>query len=265
LGQEVIVEPKPGAGGNIASGMVAKAPADGYTLILLTGGHAVSAAMYKKLPFDPLNDFSWLSVLTKFPFVISVSKDSRFHSIADVVAEAKKAPGTISYSSVGVGTTQHLSGELLQSMAGIQLNHIPYKGGARPLQDVLGGRVDLMFDSVTVTRAQVEGGKLRALGVTSLKSVPLLPGVPPVAEAVPGYEVTSWAGIAAPKGLPQPLADRLRAAIHQVLADPGVVRKLEATGGVISPSASSAEVKAFVGAQIGTWKKVVANAKIPQH
>lgn len=264
LGQPVNVEPRPGAGGNLASGQVARAPADGHTLILLTGGHAVSAAMYKQLAFEPLEGFDWLSVVTTFPFVLATSAESRFKTVADVLAAARAAPGAISYSSVGIGSTQHLSGELFQSLAGVQLNHIPYKGGAAPLQDVLGGRVDLMFDSVTVTRAQVEAGKLRGLGVTGTTRAPQLPGVPPIADSVAGFEVTSWTGIAAPRGLPPAVAQQLHAAIVKVLAQPEVVRSLEATGGVVSPSASGAAMKAYVGGQIGKWTEVVKKAAIPQ-
>ena len=264
LGQPVVVEAKLGAGGNLASGAVAKAPADGYTLILLTGGHAVSSAVYKKLPFDPVEDFEWLSVVTQFPFVISVSASSRFNNLRDVIAAAKAAPDTVSYSSVGIGSTQHLSGELFQAMSGTKLIHVPYKGGAGPLQDVLGGRVDMMFDSVTVTRSQVEAGRLRALGVTSTQPVPLLPGIVTVSSTVPGYEVTSWTGIAAPKGLPPAVAQRLHAAVVAALADPDVRRKLESTGGLVTPSASGAEMKSYVTNQVNQWKKVVTDSAIPQ-
>lgn len=264
LKQQVLVEPKTGAGGNVASGLVAKAPADGYTLILLTGGHAVSAAMYKQLAFDPVESFDWLSLVTKFPFVLAVSPESPYRNVAGLVAAAKAKPGELSFSSVGIGSTQHLAGELFQSMAGIQLNHIPYRGGSAPLQDVLGGRVDMMFDSVTVTRAHIEAGKLRGLGVTSTLSAPQLPNVPPIQGTVPGFELTSWTGIAAPKGLPPELARQLRAAILKTLRDPEVARQLEATGGQVSPSRSGEEMKGFVAGQISKWKKVVQDAKVPQ-
>jgi tripartite-type tricarboxylate transporter receptor subunit TctC len=264
LGQQVIVEAKTGAGGNLASAQVAKAPADGYTLILLTGGHAVSAAMYKKLSFDPVESFDWISLVSRFPFVLATRADSPIKSMADLLSAAKSRPGEVSYSSVGIGSTQHLSGELFQSMAGVELNHIPYKGGSAPLQDVLGGRVDLMFDSVTVTRAQVDAGKLRALGVTSSDRAPLMPSVAPIKDSVAGFEVTSWTGIAAPKGLPEAVATRLHAAITTVLKDPAVIAQLEATGGVSSPSASAAEMRAYVSNQVQKWKKVVRDAAIPQ-
>ena len=264
LGQSVVVEAKTGAGGNVASAAVARTRADGYTLILLTGGHAVSAAMYKTLAFDPIEDFDWISMITRFPFVLATAQDSPYKSIADVVRAAKAAPGTVSFSSVGIGSTQHLSGELMQAMAGVQLNHIPYRGGAAPLHDVLARRVDLMFDSVTVTKAQVEGGKLRALGVTSQERSPFMPGVAPVRESIPGFEVTSWTALAAPKGLPAAVAERLRAASFKVLSDPAVAKQLEGTGGQTSPSINGLEMKQYAQSQVGKWKQVVRDANIPQ-
>jgi tripartite-type tricarboxylate transporter receptor subunit TctC len=264
LGQQIVVEAKTGAGGNIASAAVAKSPADGYTLILLTGGHAVSAAVYSKLAFNPVDDFEWISLVTQFPFAVSVSSESKFKTIADVIAAAKAAPDTISYTSVGIGSTQHLSGELFASMAGVRMIHIPYKGGAGPLQDILGGRVDVMFDSITVTKAQMEAGKLRALGVTSLKPYKLLPGVPPVADTIAAYEVTSWTGLAAPKGTSPEIQKRLHTALLKVLADPEVIAKLENTGGLVTPSSSGAQMKQFVSGQIAKWRKVLVSANIAQ-
>ena len=264
LGQQIIVEAKTGAGGNIASAAVAKSAPDGYTLILLTGGHAVSAAVYSKLAFHPVDDFEWISLVTQFPFAVSVSAESKFKTLADVIAAAKAAPDTISYTSVGIGSTQHLSGELFASMAGVRMTHIPYKGGAGPLQDILGARVDVMFDSITVTKAQMEAGKLRALGVTSLKPYKLLPGVPPVADTIPGYEVTSWTGLAAPKGTSPEIQKRLHTALLKVLADPEVISKLENTGGLVTPLSSGAQMKQYVSGQIAKWRKVLVSANIPQ-
>ena len=264
LGQQVIVDAKTGAGGNIASAAVAKSPPDGYTLILFTGGHAVSAAVYNKLPFHPVDDFDWISLVTQFPFAVSVSAESKFKSLADVIAAAKGSPDSISYSSVGIGSTQHLSGELFASMAGVKMTHVPYKGGAGPLQDLIGGRVDVMFDSITVTKGQMEAGKLRALGVTSLKPYKLLPGVPPVADTIPGYEVTSWTGLAAPKGISPEVLKRLHTALLKVLSDPEVIAKLENTGGLVTPSSSSAQMKQYVSNQTAKWRRVVALAGIPK-
>jgi len=181
-----------------------------------------------------------------------------------VIAAAKGSPDSISYSSVGIGSTQHLSGELFASMAGVKMTHVPYKGGAGPLQDLIGGRVDVMFDSITVTKGQMEAGKLRALGVTSLKPYKLLPGVPPVADTIPGYEVTSWTGLAAPKGTSPEVLKRLHTALLKVLSDPEVIAKLENTGGLVTPSSSSAQMKQYVSNQTAKWRRVVALAGIPK-
>jgi tripartite-type tricarboxylate transporter receptor subunit TctC len=263
LGQPFLVEAKTGAGGNIASDFVAKSAADGYSLVLLTGGHAVSAAMYKTLAFDPLNDFKWLSLVTVFPFVIGTSVDSKIKTIADLIATARSEPDKLSFSSVGIGTTQHLAGELLQSTAKIKMLHIPYRGGGAPVQDVITGRVDILFDSVTVSRAQVAGGKLRALGVTSTTRIPQLPDVPAVAETLPGFNVTSWAAIAAPAGLPAEITDRLHAAIAKTVAKPDVGKRLFDLGG-LATSSTPEETAKHVAREIETWKRVVDQASIPK-
>jgi tripartite-type tricarboxylate transporter receptor subunit TctC len=203
LGQQVIVEPRVGAGGNLATDRVVKAEPDGYNLIVLTGGHAVSGALYKALPFDPVDDLQMLSTLIYFPFVISVRQDHRFRSLADLVAEAKAKPKTITFSSVGVGSTQHLAGELLASLAGIELVHVPYRGGQAPVTDLLGGRIDVMIDTLTVTRPQLSGGTIRGLAVTSPEPWPGLSGIPAAADTVKGYDVRSWMGVATTKGVPE--------------------------------------------------------------
>lgn len=262
LGQPVVVEAKTGAGGNLASAWVARAPADGHTLILLTGGHAVSAAIYEKQAFDPLRGFSWIGTVTTFPFVIATRADGPIQSLPDLIAKAGAKPGEISFSSVGVGSTQHLSGELLQAMAGIRLNHIPYRGGAAPVQDVLGGQVDLLFDSVTVAKTQAQGGRLRVLGVTSLDRNPQLPDAAPVAQTVPGYEVISWTGLAGPAGLPAPVVAKLGDALRKTLARPDLRQRLEATGGVPANAQTPAEMQGFVGGQIDKWTRVVRDAGI---
>ena len=263
LGQQFLVESRTGAGGNIASDFVAKSAPDGYGLVLLTGGHAVSAAMYKTLAFDPQNDFKWLSLVSVFPFVIGTSIDSKIKTIADLIATARNEPDKLSYSSVGVGTTQHLAGELLQATAKIRMLHIPYRGGGAPVQDVITGRVDILFDSVTVSRAQVAGGKLRALGVTSTSRIPQLPDVPAVAETLPGFNVTSWAAIAAPAGLPVEIANRLHAAIAKTVARPDVGKRLFDLGG-IATSSTPEETATHVARAIATWKRVVEQANIPK-
>jgi tripartite-type tricarboxylate transporter receptor subunit TctC len=263
LGQPVIIEPRPGAGGNTASGRLAKAEPDGYTLITLTGGHAVSAAIYKTLQFDPLDDFQMISVYRYQAFMVAVRKDSAIKSIADLIGAAKATPSKLTYSSVGVGSTQHLAGALLCSMAGIEMTHVPYRGGTAPMTDLLGGTIDLSVDTITVIEPQLRSGNVRALGVTSGTSWWSLPDITPISTTVPGYDVRTWLGLAAPKATPAPVVARLNAAIRSGLADPQVDERLRKVGMDVQAS-SPEEMRAMIASQIARWKKVVADAKIPQ-
>jgi tripartite-type tricarboxylate transporter receptor subunit TctC len=261
LGQQVVVEPRVGAGGNLATERAVKAAPDGYTLIVLTGGHAVSGALYKSLPFHPVDDLQMLSTLIYFPFVISVKSDHRFRSLADLIAEAKAKPKTITYSSVGVGSTQHLAGELLASMAGIELVHVPYRGGQAPVTDLLGGRIDVMIDTLTVTRPQLASGTIRGLAVTSPNEWPGLKDIPPAAKVVPGYDVRSWMGVATTKGVPQPVVKRLNAEILYALQQPQVRDKLEGIGNEVRGSTPE-EMRAWIAGEVAKWQKVIADAKV---
>ncbi len=263
IGQTVIVEGRTGAGGNIASEYVVKSPADGYTLILQTNGHAVSAALNKTLPYDPLHDFKWLSLTTGFVFLVGNSPESRISSLKELIETAKNDPGKLSFSSVGVGTTQHLIGELLQSTAGVKMLHVPYRGGGAPVSDVIAGRVDILFDTFTVARAHVQGGKLRALAVTSRTRIPQLPDVPTVAETVPGFEVTSWMAVAGPSGLSADAVDRLHRALVRGAVRPEIRKRLADLGGTPT-SSTPEETTRHVAAQIDKWKRVVDQANIPK-
>ena len=263
LGKPVIVEARPGAGGNIASDRVAKATPDGTTLIMLTGGHAVSAALYKTLPFDPVDDFQMISTVIFFPFVVAVRANHRFQTLADLIAEAKAKPDTLTYSSVGVGTTQHLAGELLSSMAGIKMIHVPYKGGGGPINDLLGGQIDILIDTLTITAPQLAAGTIRGLGVTSQKPWFSIPEVPPVAATVPGYEVRSWLGIAATKGVPAPIVERLNREVRAVLETPEIKAKLEAMGNEVR-GGSPDEMHTMIISEISRWKQVIGDAGIPK-
>jgi tripartite-type tricarboxylate transporter receptor subunit TctC len=263
LGQPVVVEPRPGAGGNIASARLAKSAPDGYSLITLTGGHAVSGALYKSLPFDPVNDFQMLSIYGYLAFVVAVKADGKIKSMADLIAVAKAAPGKLNFSSVGVGSTQHLAGELLCAMAGIKMVHIPFKGGSAPMTALLGGQIDVLVDSITVAGPQIAAGKVRALGVTSPQPWWSEPSIPPIATAVPGYDVRTWLGMATVKGVPQPIVERLNSELRVVLAMPATKEKLGKIGVDVRAS-SPQEMRDFVAAEIGKWKKVVAEANIPQ-
>lgn len=261
LGQQVIVEPRVGAGGNLATDRVVKADPDGYNLIVLTGGHAVGGALYKALPFDPVDDLQMLSTLIYFPFVISVRKDHRFQSLADLVAEAKAKPKTVTFSSVGVGSTQHLAGELLASLAGIELVHVPYRGGQAPVTDLLGGRIDVMIDTLTVTRPQLDAGTIRGLAVTSLSPWPSLPGIPAAADTVKDYDVRSWMGVATTKGVPESQVKRLNADILYALQQPQVSDKLEAIGNEVRGSTPE-EMRAWVAGEVAKWRKVIDEAQV---
>lgn len=261
LGQQVVVDAKTGAGGNLASEFVAKSAPDGYTLILLTGGHAVSAAMYKQLAFDPIEDFAMISTVVLFPFVIGTGPESPMRTIADVLDAARRSPGKLTFSSVGVGSTQHLAGELFKSVAGVDITHVPYRGGTTPINDVMAGRVDLVFDTFTPTLPQIKAGKLRALAVTSSAPAPALPDVPPVAKSLPGYEVTSWVGVAAPAKTPMAIVERLNRDLVAILAQADVKRRFEELGSEVHAS-SPTEMRAYVASEIAKWKRVVQTAGI---
>ncbi len=261
LRQTVIVDIKSGAGGMLASGAVAKSPADGYTLVMLTGAHTVSAAMRRTLPYDPVKDFAFVSTVTTFPFVVAVRAEHPAKTLADLIAQAKADPGKLNFSSVGVGSTQHLVGELLASTAGVQLTHIPYRGGGAPIQAVIGGDVDLLVDTPTVALPHVQSGRLRALGVTSAQPWPTLPGVPPVAQTLAGFEVRSWLGLAAPAGTPPQVVQRLNEELARALAKPEVQASLAGLGSVGAHGTPEA-MRDMIQNDIARWRSVITRAGI---
>jgi tripartite-type tricarboxylate transporter receptor subunit TctC len=261
LGQPVVIDNRPGAGGVVGNEYAARQAPDGYTLLLITGAYPVQAAMLKSLPFDPLADIAMVSKLTTYPFVISVRPDSPFRTLGELIAFARANPGKLNYPSSGVGTVHHLSGELLNAMAGIEMVHVPFRGGASPLTEVLGGRVDLLLEAITLTIGQLHVGKLRALAVTSASRWPALPEVPTVAETVPGYEVNSFIGLGATGRTPQPIVERLNAEVRKALANPVTHRRFVELGG--APGASTPpEMRAFIEREIAKWKGVIAARKI---
>jgi tripartite-type tricarboxylate transporter receptor subunit TctC len=256
LGQPVVVENKPGAGGVIGSDTVAKAAPDGHTLLLATAGHSTAAAMMQKLPFDAVKDFAWITTVTTYPFAIATAADSQIKSLSDLIAKAKAAPGKITYSSAGIGTSHHLLGEWLSSQAGIEMNHIPFKGGTSPLTEVLAGRVDVMIETMTLVLPHLKSGKLRGLAVTSPEPKDYLPDVPPASKTVPGLVFQSWLGIAAPAGTPAPVVQRLNADLRKALAEPEVQKRLAALGGGAAP-VTPEQMREQVQAEIERWKKLV--------
>src|SRR5258706_950087 len=220
LRQPVVIDNRAGAGGLVGTEYAAKQPPDGYTLVLITGAYPVQAAMLKSMPFDPLSDIAMISLLTSYPFVISVRQDSQFRSLGDLIAHAKANPGKLNYPSSGIGTVHHLSGELLNAMAGIDMTHVPFRGGASPLTEVLGGRVDLLLEAMTLSIGQIQSGKLRALAVTSRSRWKALPDVPTVAETVPGYEGNSFIGLGATGGPPARVGQPRKPEVGKALGSP---------------------------------------------
>ena len=232
LGQPFVIENRPGAGGNIGADAVAKSPADGYTIMITSIGMATNKALYPRLSYDPVKDFAPISLLAIVPNVLVVNTaKTTDKSVADVVAHAKRDPGKLTYASAGNGTSIHLAGEVFASMAGLNLLHVPYKGSGPAVTDMLGGQVDLMFDSITSARPHIQAGKLRALGVTSAKRSATLPGVPTIAEAgVPGYEVSPWFAVFASAGTPAAIVNKINAALIDAMKQPDTVAKFETIG-----------------------------------
>ncbi|MDH4463970.1 MAG: tripartite tricarboxylate transporter substrate binding protein [Acidovorax sp.] len=263
LGQAVVVENRPGAGGNIGADYVAKQPADGYTIMITSIGMATNRALYPKLTYDPVRDFAPVSLLAVVPNVLVVNAaNTSDRSVKDVVARAGKEPGKLTYASAGNGTSIHLAGEVFASMAGVQMTHIPYKGSGPAVTDMLGGQVDLMFDSITSARPHIQSGKLRALAVTTARRSPALPEVPTVAEAgVPGYEVSPWFAVFARTGTPPEVIARLNKVLNDAMRQPETLRKLESVGA--EPIGSTPqELAAHLNRELERWGKLIQQRNI---
>jgi tripartite-type tricarboxylate transporter receptor subunit TctC len=262
--QTITVEARPGAGGNLASAEVAKATPDGYTLMLFTTGHVISAAMYKQLQFDPINDFAFITTVSELPFFIVVNPAKSPHkSFADLVAAAKAKPGSITFGTAGVGTGQHLSSELLNSMIGAKMIHVPHRGDSGAVTVLLSGDMDFIVAPLPAIQGHLQGGTLKALAVTSAKPWPGMTDIPPIATVVPGYEMMAWTGVATTKGTPKPVVDKLNAELRRVIALPNVQAKLREYGG--EPASSTPEgVTEKVKTNIARFNKVIDEAKIPR-
>ena len=261
LGQTVIIDNKPGAGGNIGAQAAARAPADGYTLLMGTvGTHAINAALYKKMPFDPAKDFAPISRVAMVPNVLVVPVSQPYKTVGQVIAAAKAQPGKLTFASSGSGTSIHLSGELFKSVTGIDISHIPYKGSAPAVTDLLGGQVTMMFDNLPSSMQHIRSGKLRAIAVTSAKRSPELPDVPTVAESgVKGFEATSWFGLFAPAATPPEVVAKLNAAVVKLLANADVKKKLAEQGA--EPHGEKPEqFAAFIRGEAAKWGKVVRDS-----
>jgi tripartite-type tricarboxylate transporter receptor subunit TctC len=258
LGQQVVVDNKPGAGGNIGSDIVAKSAPDGYTLVMGTvGTHAINASLYKKMPYDHIKDFVPVSLVALVPNILVVHPSVPANSVKELIAYAKANPGKLNFASSGNGTSIHLSGELFKTTAGVEMTHVPYKGSAPAVTDLLGGQVQLMFDNMPSALPHVKAGKLKALGVTTAKRFPAAPDIPTIAEAgVPGYEASSWFGVLAPAGTPKEIVNKLSSEIAKILQTPEIKERLLSQGA--EPVGNTPDqFTAFIKAETAKWAKVV--------
>ena len=264
LGQPVVVENKPGAGGTIAARQVAGAAPDGHTLFMMNNGHAVSAVVYKSLAYDPVAAFQPLSLVAKMPLVLVAGAKFEAGSIKELAALAKSRPGKLNYASVTVGSSQHFAAALLHEVAGLEMTHVPYQKTPDAVTAVIAGEVDLLMEVVSPVLGQIRSGDLKALAVSSAERYPVLPDVPTVAEAgFPDYDVTTWYGLAFPAGTPQPVMARAQAALAEVLAMEEVRRKAMEAGFVVQGSSPEA-FGAHLRSEIGKWDRVRKAAAIPQ-
>jgi tripartite-type tricarboxylate transporter receptor subunit TctC len=260
-GQTVVVENRPGAGGVVASQALVQSPPDGYTLIMVASGHATNPFLYPKMPYDTFKDFTPISLLASSPNILLVRKDSPFRNLADVIAEAKAKPGNLSIAHAGTGTSTHLAVELLKSLARIDLNAIPYKGGAPAINDLLGGQIPLSFNNGPESVGQLQAGTVRALGVTTAKRAAFLPDVPSIGETVPGYDTEVWWGLLGPGGMPRDVVEKLSHDFVAALNTDAVKERLSKLGA--EPIGSSAQ--AFdkkIHDDYGKWGPIIQAAGI---
>ena len=258
-GQSVVVENRPGAGGVIASQAVVAAPPDGYTLIMVASGHATNPLLYPKIPYDTFKDFTAISLLASSPNILLVRADSAFKTMADMIAAAKAKPGSLSFAHAGTGTSTHLAGELLKALAKVDLNAIPYKGGAPSINDLLGGQIPMSFNNGPESVGQLQAGTLRALAVTTADRAPFLPDVPSMSEAVPGYDTGVWWGLLGPAGMPPDILAKLSRDFVAALNTDAVKERLGKLGA--QPIGSSPQqFDARIRADYEKWAPIIKAA-----
>ncbi len=262
LGQSVVVENRPGAGGTIGSDLVAKSVADGYTLLLATSStHSIGPALNPKMPYDAQADFTPVSHVGNAPSIMLVPNSAPANSVKEWVEYARKNPGRLNFGSSGNGTIVHLTAEVFKAQAGLFIVHIPYRGTALAIPDLVSGKLDVMFDSLPTGLPHVRDGRLKALAVTSAKRSPLAPDLPAISEVVPGFESNTWFGLYGPKGLPNDIRDKVSAAVQQVLQDADIKDRLARLG--IEPVGGNAtQFAQMVQADAAKWKKIIAERKI---
>jgi tripartite-type tricarboxylate transporter receptor subunit TctC len=263
LGQPFVIENRPGGGTNIATEAVIRAAPDGYTLLLVAPANAINATLYDKLNFSFLQEIEPIAGIIRFPNVVVVNPSVPVNTIPELIAYAKANPGKLNMASSGNGSTIHMSGELFKMLTGINMVHVPYRGGAPALTDMLSGQVQVMFDNIPTCAEHVKSGKLRGLAVTSTARSEVLPDLPTVADFLPGYEASAWYGLAAPKGTPREIVETLNKAVNAVLADPVAKKRFAEVGAILLPG-SAAEFGKLLADETEKWGKVVkfAGAKV---
>jgi tripartite-type tricarboxylate transporter receptor subunit TctC len=263
LGWQIVIDNRAGAGGNIGLDAGAKATPDGYTMVMgQTSNLTINPALYGKLPYDSLRDFTPVSVVASSPIALMVAAKAPLKTIGDLIATAKAKPGELTFSTTGNGTVGHLTGELLQRTAGIKLVHVPYKGSAQAFPDLLGGRINVFHASLETAMPQMKAGAIRTLAITSAQRVPAVPDIPTVAESgYPGFETTTWYGILVPKGTPQPIVTRLGAEITKVLESQDIRERMAANGGAtVQPGPAAFD--ALIRSELVKWSRVIKEAGV---
>ena len=260
LGQQFVIENRPGAGGNIGSETALNSPADGYTLLLCSVANAISATLYDKLNYD-FRDIAPVAAISRAPNVMMVNPSVPANSVPEFIAYAKANPGKINMASSGVGTSIHLSGELFKLMTGIDMQHVPYRGSAPMLTDLLAGQVQVAFDNLQPSLPHIKAGKLRALAVTTAARSEALPDLPPISDFVPGYEASTWNGVCAPRNTPSEIVNKLNAEINAGLADPNMKARLADVGASALPG-SPADYAKLITDEIEKWAKVIRAGNI---
>jgi tripartite-type tricarboxylate transporter receptor subunit TctC len=265
LGQPVIIENKPGGGNNIGTEIAIKSPPDGYTMLLVNPAHGINATLYDNLSFNVIRDVAPVAGLVKSPNVMEVTNSFPAKTVKEFIDYCKANPGKINWASSGTGTSVHMSGEMFKMMTGCQMLHIPYKGAGPAIADLIPGQVHVLFDNLPSSIGHIRGGKLRALAVTTKEPDPALPGIPTVAETVPGYEATAWFGIGMPKGSPREAIDRINAEVNRALADPKMRERLAEMGGRTIPGTPE-DFGRVMAEETARWEKVVkaSGAKVDQ-
>ncbi|HVH03603.1 MAG TPA: tripartite tricarboxylate transporter substrate binding protein [Amaricoccus sp.] len=262
LGQQMVVENRAGAGGSLGAGTVARAAPDGYTILMGTvATHALNPLILEQAPYDPVKDFAPVSLLVIVPNVLAVNPELPVKTVQELIDLAKQKPGELAYASSGNGTPLHLSGELFKSMAGVDIQHVPYQGSGPALTDVIGNQVPIIFDNLPSASAHIKAGALRPLGVTTAERAPSFPDVPTIAETLPDYETYTWNALFAPAGTPPEVVEQLNAAALAALADPGVAARMDEFSAQIVGSTPD-ELAAHVAAEIAKWTPVVKGADI---